>query len=198
MTRQTVEHGNPRFMIPNYLGVGYGKHRTTDAQTSCDSAGSSNTSHQRADPLFITGDQTRDASLGESRIRAGEIIGWRVWLLSDGLLHSVFMPHIWRPGVFERATCKQAGPNNLGYHAFKDRLEAERQLCMPGYEAIAVIGSVDMWGEVIEHEYGWRSEYAAVRSIFKITGIHFSTRKQLMLDLSKRYGCAVEPSMAAN
>ena len=26
-----------------------------------------------------------------------------------------------------------------------------------------VIGSVAMWGEVIEHENGWRSDYAAVR-----------------------------------
>ena len=33
-----------------------------------------------------------------------------------------------------------------------------------------VIGSVAMWGEVIEHENGWRSEFAAVRSIIDITG----------------------------
>ena len=34
----------------------------------------------------------------------------------------------------------------------------------------AVIGSVAMWGEVIEHQYGWRSEYAAGQSIIEITG----------------------------
>ena len=41
---------------------------------------------------------------------------------------------------------------------------------MQAYWLPCVIGSVAMWGEVIEHENGWRSEYAAVRSLTKITG----------------------------
>ena len=39
------------------LGVGYGEHRRTDAQTSCDSAGSSDTGQQRTQSLLITGDK---------------------------------------------------------------------------------------------------------------------------------------------
>jgi hypothetical protein len=55
-----------------------------------------------------------------------------------------------------------------------------------------VIGSVAMWGEVIEHQHGCRSEYAAVRSITKITGDRdFSTKQQLLLDLREKYGCAL-------
>jgi hypothetical protein len=47
-----------------------------------------------------------------------------------------------------------------------------------------------MWGEVIEHERGWRSEYAAVRSIIKITGdIPFSRKHSLLLELHEKYGC---------
>jgi len=102
------------------------------------------------------------------------------------------MSHIWRPRVFERASCKDSAPNNLGYHAFKDRDQAERQVCMFTYDSIGAIGSVALWGEVIEHQYGWRSEYAAVRSIFKITGkIDFWTKQQWMSDLGEKYGCPV-------
>ena len=104
----------------------------------------------------------------------------------------MLVSHLWRPGVFERASSKESGPNNLGYHAFKDKEQAERQVSMLIYDSIAVIGSVSMWGEVIEHQYGWRSEYAAVRSIIKITGnIDFWSKQRSLLDLGKKYGCAL-------
>jgi hypothetical protein len=179
--------------MTNYPGAGYGENRRADAQTSCDSARSSDTGHHRTEPLFITGDKTRDAALGEPRIRAGEIIGWRFWGLSKGLLHSVIVSHVWRPGVLERASCKECGPHNLGYHAFKDREQAEHQASEHICDWVVVVGSVTMWGEVIEHQHGWRSEYAAVRSIIKITGNRdFSSKqqlRQLLFDLRERYGC---------
>src|SRR5262245_18104703 len=164
--------------MTNYLGANYGKHRRADAQTSCDSARSSDTSYHRTKPLFITGDKTRDAALGEPRIRAGEIIDWHCWKLRNRLLSSVFVSYTWRPGVIERSSAKRYGSedlghhpltNNLGYHAFRDKEQAECDASWHGWYP-AVIGSVAMWGEVIEHQYGWRSEYAAVRSIVEITG----------------------------
>jgi hypothetical protein len=176
------------------LGAGYGEHRRADAQTSCDSAGSSDPGHHRTESLLITGNKTRDAALGEPRIRAGEIIGWRVWKLRNGLLQSVIVPYTWYPGVFERSSSKQDGyhNHNPGYHAFRHKEQAEREAPMLAFSSLAVIGSVAMWGEVIEHQYGWRSEYAAVRSIIKITGdIIFWSKQQLLLDLGETYGCAV-------
>jgi hypothetical protein len=98
----------------------------------------------------------------------------------------------WRPGVFERASCKEFGPANLGYHAFKDREQAEHQAIANIYDSIAVIGSVAMWGEVIEHQHGWRSEYAAVRSIIKIIGdFNFLSKRWLLLELREKYRCTV-------
>ena len=174
--------------MTSYPGVGYGEYRRADAQTSCDSAGSSDTDHHRAEPLFITGDKTRDAALGNPRIRAGEIIGWRIWGLCNGLLHSMFVSHLWRPGVLERAVCNDSGPANLGYHAFKHRERAEREASRHIYDSLAIVGSVAMWGEVIEHEYGWRSEYAVVRSVIKIIGDADLLRKQwLLLELREKY-----------
>jgi hypothetical protein len=105
----------------SYLGADYGEHRRADAQTSCDSAGSSDPGHYRTEPLLITGDKTRDAALGAPRIRAGEIIGWRFWKLRNGLLYSVFVPYTWRPGVFERSSSKQSGFKNPGYHCRRRR-----------------------------------------------------------------------------
>jgi hypothetical protein len=137
--------------MTSYLGVGYGEHRRADAQTSGDSVGSSGTGHHRTEPLLITGDKTRDAALGEPRIRAGEIIGCRIWHLCNGLLHSVFVAYTWHPRVFERSSAKRCGYHNPGYHAFRDREQAERQVSTFGYRAgPCVIGSVAMWGEVIE------------------------------------------------
>src|ERR1043166_994783 len=142
-----------------YPGAGYGEHRRADAQTSCDSAGSSDPGHYRTEALLITGNKTRDAALGEPRIRAGEIIGWRVWKLRNGLLHSVIVPYTWYPGVFERSSSKQGGYYNYnpGYHAFRHREQAEREAPMLAYSSLAAIGSVALWGEVIEHQYGWWS-----------------------------------------
>ena len=45
-----------------------------------------------------------------------------------------------------------------------------------------------MWGEVIEHENGWRSEYAAVRSLTEITGGRDFSRKRLR-ELREKYRC---------
>ena len=173
----------------NYLGGDYGEHRRPDAQTSCDSAGSSDTGHHRTQPLLITGNKTRDAALGEPRIRAGEIIGWRFWKLSgDGLLNSVFIPYTWHPGVFERSSSKQGGFKNPGYHAFRNKEQAKRGTSIQADWLPCVIGSVAMWGEVIEHENGWRSEYAAVRSLTEITGGRDFSRKRLR-ELREKYRC---------
>ena len=173
--------------MTSYLGADHGEHRRADAQTSGDSAGSSDTGHYRTEPL-------RDAALGEPRIRAGEIIGWRFWKLRDGLLYSVFIPHAWHPGVFERSSSKQSGFKNPGYRAFRDKEQAVREVSAHTYWTWTpfVIGSVAMWGEVIEHEHGWRSEFAAVRSIIDITGnISFGSKNWLLLELREKYRCAV-------
>src|SRR5262245_61501086 len=182
------------------LGAGYGEHRRADAQTSCDSAGSSDTSYQRTKPLFITGNKTRDAALGAPRVRAGEVIGWRCWRLCNGLLNSVFVSYTWRPGIFERSSAERylsqdrgyhPLSDNPGYHAFRDKERAESEASYHDWFP-AVIGSAAMWGEVIEHEHGWRSEYAAVRSLTEITGdISFSRKHWLLQELREKYCCKV-------
>ena len=85
-------------------------------------------------------------------------------------------------------------------HAFKDREQAEHQASEHICDWV-VVGSVTMWGEVIEHQHGWRSEYAAVRSIIKITGNRdFSSKqqlRQLLFDLRKVRLHASDRTMSA-
>jgi hypothetical protein len=178
--------------MTSYPGADYGEHRRADAQTSCDSAGSCDTGHHGTDPLLITGNKIRDAALGEPRIRAGEIIGWRIWRLCNGLLQSMIVPYIWHPGVFDRSSSKRVGYYNYnpGYHAFRHQDQAERDASLHAHRSPVVTGSVAMWGEVIEHQHGWRSEYAAVRSLIKITGdIRFRSTHWLLIELREKYGC---------
>jgi hypothetical protein len=68
--------------------------------------------------------------------------------------------------------------------------KAEREACIHDCWWPAVIGSVAMWGEVREHEHGWRSEYAAIRSITEITGDRdFSSKQRLLRELREKYRC---------
>src|SRR5262245_63397299 len=113
----------------NYLGADYGEHRRADAQTSCDSVGSSDPGHHRTQPLLITGNKTRDAALGEPRIRAGEIISWRVWNLCNGLLSSVFVPYTWYTAVFERSSSNRADSRTPVTHSETKRRQSARRPC---------------------------------------------------------------------
>ena len=107
----------------------------------------------------------------------------------------------WRPGVFERSSSKQCEfrhlgyyrtRDNLGYHAFREKEQAKREAFFQACSSPCVIGSVAMWGEVIEHKRGWRSEYAAVRSITEIAGdISVWTKQWLLHELRAKYRCAV-------
>ncbi|WP_316176170.1 hypothetical protein [Bradyrhizobium sp. SZCCHNRI1073] len=99
----------------------------------------------------------------DAGIRAGEIIGYRAWELHDGLLHSMYAKYIWFPGVIERAH-KIDEYWGTGLHAFKTLAHARKE-----YSWANVFGEVALWGEVYEHERGYRAEYAAIRRIIKVS-----------------------------
>ena len=120
-----------------------------------------------AGPSGITGagyGRITDSRFEDAGIVAGEIVAYRSWLLrGDGLLYSVFMDSVcWIP---ETVMLGDANAGD-GIHAFKTALD------MVGYGnfrsdagAIIVTGTVYLWGDVYEHERGYRASMAAVRSI---------------------------------
>jgi hypothetical protein len=114
-------------------------------------------------------------------IRAGEIVAWRAWARKRGTkyLTSVHMSdHIWMPGAvnscdFER---RRGFPlRDLGFHAFKDITRAEAEYWgYSQYNYDMFYGSVLLWGRVFEHEWGYRAEYAKIKSIDSMTMGHDS------------------------
>lgn len=97
----------------------------------------------------------------DAGIKAGEVRGYRCWNLhADGLLHSVMYDEfVWKPGEIA-----EGEPNKpyAGIYAFKSILLLHNY-GSPG--ARSVTGTVDLWGDVYEHEHGYRAQYAAVASI---------------------------------
>jgi hypothetical protein len=113
-------------------------------------------------------------------ITAGEIIGYRLWWVStEGTLRSLTQPIHWVPGkpmtgdVEERVNLHSWKPRFGGVYAFKtfDRTVEEFEgVCkdLHNYDRHScglALGSVKLWGEVVEHEHGYRASFAKPHSL---------------------------------
>lgn len=120
----------------------------------------------------------------DAGIKVGEVVAWRVWKLADGRLWSVAINREWVPG--EPMT---GDVSTDGVHAFKDADEAVRY----GKETVilGVLGQVALWGQVIEHEAGWRAEFAKIvrlERVFSGGGGCSHLFQPLLYNLRERYG----------
>lgn len=106
--------------------------------------------------------------------------GWRAWRLvrSDDHgpigLASLFSPHErWAARSAPRATCAVEGsyhtapsPNcRCGYYAY-----AERARLAGSSRRVGVVGTVSMWGSVIDHDFGFRGEFAYPQRLRLVCG----------------------------
>ena len=106
------------------------------------------------------------------------IIGWRTWFADwDGLLYSPSMENLWPLGERFEAECYAlvhhhgSCPDSkckCGIYAYKEPLAAGYMYTMvednfallcPG-GSYPVIGQVSLWGRIIEHDMGYRAQYA--------------------------------------
>lgn len=98
--------------------------------------------------------------------QVGEVVGWRMWRVRGAGLISYVMDYAWRPG--EPAVASGVDDWGVrGIWAFKDRRAARehfRSLEIFASEPM-VLGSVLMWGQVVECELGYRTEFAQVRGL---------------------------------
>ena len=105
-------------------------------------------------------------------------MGWRVWrvvLLGDRLrLWSAVYDEEWAPGKPFAAECRKghahAAPAedcSCGVYALRDPDGLRRYLVGRDDPWVVgrVIGEVELWGEVVEGELGWRASYAYPRRI---------------------------------
>jgi hypothetical protein len=104
--------------------------------------------------------------LADAGTSFGEFIGWRIWGVSHGYLTSYSADYAWLPGHPTEGDVSDHGYGGIWafkdrHRAFKKALESVGSTLVEGWAA----GSVWMYGEIVEHTLGYRSQYAVVRSI---------------------------------
>lgn len=99
--------------------------------------------------------------------------GWHV-PHGEAILRSYNFPQVvWTPGKRVEAKCLDegscwgaegccAGKCDGGIYAVKNLKTLVRNV----HPAVAVIGKVWLWGRIVEHEYGYRAQYAYPAAIF--------------------------------
>ena len=132
-----------------------------------------------------------EAPIPYAGVLAGEITGYRVWFYTEGKLCSLAHYHLWEPKATEsgdiNAIVDQSYRQNIkgGVYAFhaaeqvRDELDANYPENACNYPVdisfdssydrhiidAVVWGTVKLWGEVVEHEKGYRAQFAKVTSL---------------------------------
>ncbi len=116
------------------------------------------------------------------------IVGYRLWAASDHglLLSGAIDPRVWpteRP-LEARCACCDTPPcppriddwcrhggygSGCGIYAFAEPEQAGGTIGYPGSLGW-VIGRVELWGRVFEHERGYRAQYACVSGVLRASG----------------------------
>jgi hypothetical protein len=120
--------------------------------------------------FFLIGNPSREElspAVPHEGIRVGEIIAYRAWRViedwfrkTDDRLHSVYMEdYVWHP--YEPA---HGDVREHGIYSFRDVIRSKAD-----YGRIVIgdflFGKVKIWGEIVEHEFGYRSEFAKIVSL---------------------------------
>ena len=122
----------------------------------------------------------------------GEIRAWRAWnvLYRDGWwLSSTGIGGVWGSGIVTGSDGRGnssgcTGNLSSGYYALKDRDYLFSQL--GGWAD--VYGEVLLWGNVVEHEHGYRAECMKIVSLFPLNFSNLSTRlSSAGFDVKKRW-----------
>jgi hypothetical protein len=108
------------------------------------------------------------------------IIGYRVWRWVATGLKSL-NGELWSPGKPLAAACRVSnrGTTVGRAEAVHDANDAPREKCTcgvyaskslehlrtTGYERYGICGEVNLWGTVVEHERGWRAQFAYPKSL---------------------------------
>lgn len=121
-------------------------------------------------------------------VTIGELIGHRIWKLTPQFeLKSVALDTIWPCDAPLQGNVEEAG-----IFSFKSRGQ-EFVRSMSEYrpnmltEIGMAIGTIRLWGQVIEHEYGYRAEFARVQSIDEVQGICIFKKKEVLQKLREIY-----------
>jgi hypothetical protein len=102
-------------------------------------------------------------------IRVGEIIAYRAWRVmrpgwrrsGDDRLHSVLMKdYVWHPGEPASGDIR-----THGIYSFRDVVRSRQDYWYSVGTEPLLFGKIKIWGEVVEHEAGYRSQFAKIISL---------------------------------
>lgn len=160
----------------------------------------------------FTNDIVRAAEkLEQSAPEVGEIVAWRCWRFCGGYLQSVTANNVWAPrevmsgDVNGTVELDWFAVIKAGVYAWKDQTSAldqaaasihfqdQRQAQLSAQRVViarreVVIGRVLLWGEVVEHEKGYRAQHARVSAIDDIVCWPDFPRERVLAELRERYG----------
>lgn len=166
----------------------HGRHRPANPQVHGGPAGQSSPSARLPALTVATwtkyGADPERSPIENAGIRAGEITGWRTWRVIDGFLHSAYMRHVrWPPrhplvaagmtdhenGIYVLNSEQAAYDAACAYQMFDLMVESRvwkyDNWKKSGQVIAFVTGTALLWGDVVEHERGWRASLAKVKSI---------------------------------
>ena len=106
-------------------------------------------------------------------ITVGAFVGWRIWRVcrKDRLLMSYWVDRVWKPGEPMEGCPSDWGPEGVWAFTSRERAIAKvRDIINPlpnsfGGFAVAAVGSVLLWGDVVEHRDGYRAQFAELNSL---------------------------------
>jgi hypothetical protein len=121
--------------------------------------------------LFVTRNRNQNELARHLKhgVRVGEIIAhraWRVikprWLRSgDDRLHSVLMKnYVWHPDDPASGDVR-----THGIYSFRDVIRSREEYLFYVGNGPLLFGKVKIWGEVVEHEWGYRSQFGKIVSL---------------------------------
>lgn len=143
---------------------------------------------QRASVATVPGYE--HAKVKYEGIRTGEIVAFRAWRLKAGLLQSMAAETLWGPDEPMAGEVK-----SLGVHAFKRQADACNYAASYPPNPI-VIGRIQLWGEVVEHEHGYRAEFGRPYAFDFMMNV--TREPEILICLRERYKIGVKPQLATD
>lgn len=124
--------------------------------------------------------------LGREEPSPGVIRAWRAWKLEGGKLRSTSQSTSWPPGspTNTHETVK-SGQSSVGVHAVKELKDVHLVTQINLQDKAVVVGEVLLWGDVAEHDNGYRAEHCYPFRLWTNDFLATST-------LRDAYGVAVE------
>lgn len=174
MPNRGAHHGRDRRTNPT--AYRHSTHRASDGPGAADPFPTSLT--------FSAESQPRSPAIPHAGIRTGELIGHRLWWVvkvnnspTGYRLRSLAHDRIWRPGeTVEGNTNAIVAMNGSlrpiwgGVYSYPTPAHLTKEIrfwadLVYAYSAALVCGTIKMWGDVVEHEAGYRAQYAKVLSL---------------------------------